>query len=179
MNTDSKSVAVSRLSHLADDLEAAYPKVGDRIAEKVAAVDAAISKIGVTLRYRHYAEDKREALAEGGTSAYSGPFVLAHESTADGQVEFMLCAARGRDRKCGLYVSACTYTEHDEEFEDRDGVMRSEPAVQIVSVDLLRPAEVPLPVRVKILGVLDKFVEAYEKHVREDRKSLLKGSTGK
>ena len=91
------------------------------------------------------------------------------------RAEYALCAARGPDREYGLYVSVCDYREYQEDYEDQDGNDRVRPAIEF-ETHLVRPDDLPLPLRVRILDVLDRFVKVYESHVQKDRKSLLNGS---
>ena len=178
MNRDHSEDAVSRLGKLAAELEQVYPQAGDRIAEAIAPVDAAIRKIGVSLNYCHYAESVREDIRRRVDPGeyYAHPYRFASDEDSAGRTtDYALCAARGPDRQCGLCVSACTYQEYDDEYEDTDGTIRTRPAIT-VETRLVEPAELPLPIRVRILDVLDRFADAYEKHVRKERKNLLNGS---
>jgi len=177
MSANGQSDRVSRLQELADSLEHAQAAAGDLVSERVTPVDEAIRRIGVTgPDYWHRGEwlahcratgrKLAEVLAElpEGTPA-DHPFAFAQESTADGaRLEYALCAARGRDRRCGLYVSVCTW---------RETAIPDLPGAVVESRKLVRPDEIPLPVRVNILNVLDEFTDVYERHVRADRRALL------
>lgn len=166
--------AVLRLQGLADDLSQVYPKAGEMVAQAIAPVDEAIKRIGVTLNYQHYAElltDDRSPLL-----ARQHPFTFATDQMANGeQAEWALCAARDRDGTCGLRVSVCKYFECQKQVEIEGGDVEMQPEC-IFGTDIIRPDEVPLPIRVRILNVLEAFVACYEGQVREERKNLLNGS---
>ncbi|MHC5034168.1 MAG: hypothetical protein ACYTFZ_03945 [Planctomycetota bacterium] len=183
MSENGQDEAVSRLQSLADELERAHAAAGDIVGKKVAAIDEAVRRIGVpSPAYWHRAEwvqhcqesgENPDQTPEGAPMQH--PFVFAWDTNSDGSsVEYALCAARGRDRKCGLHVSACTYrtvvdpsAEEGEEAEER---------TEVEDVTLVKPDELPLPIRARILDVIERFAEDYEAHVRADRKGLLDGS---
>jgi hypothetical protein len=177
MSANGQSDRVSRLQRLADSLEHAQAAAGDLVSERVTPVDEAIRRIGVTgPDYWHRGEWLAHCHATGralgqvlaelpeGTPA-DHPFAFAQETTADGaRLEYALCAARGRDRRCGLYVSVCSW---------RETSIPGLPGAVVQGRKLVRPDEIPLPVRVNILNVLDEFTDVYERHVRTDRRGLL------
>ncbi len=178
MSTNGQGDGVSRLQAVAEKLENVYPAAGDALAKAVAPIDEAIRKIGLTYCPDHYAEQccerRRRGLTDSGADAH--PFCFHEEATGAEQVEYGLCAARGSDDNPGLYVSACTWGRETEEGEDADGSPYTENLVVVSDVTITRVSDVRLPIRVKILDVLDEFVDCYLAHVKEDRANLLNGS---
>ncbi|TET37201.1 MAG: hypothetical protein E3J72_06485 [Planctomycetota bacterium] len=138
---------ISRLANLADELERAYQKAGNLLASRIDPVNDAIKKIGVTM----------EASQE---TAFS-----CEEFEAGEHRKYLLCAVRGKNRECGLYVAVWGYPPGSIDLNDKELAIKH----------IIKPEELPLPTRIKILDVLDDFVEMYERHVRDTRKNLLEG----
>ena len=167
---------VSRLSELAGRLEGTYPQAAERLAEACKPVDEAIRRIGVALNCYHLAENMKSRLGQGffdASDVEGHPFAFALEEESGGAAEYALCAARGPNRDYGLYVSVCKHVQRDEEYENRNGDVKTKTVVEIVEKSIVSPDSLPLGLRVRILNVLDAFVKAYEEHVREEQKAIL------
>ncbi len=171
MSGNGREDPLSRLQHLADELETAHAEAGEQVGRRIAAVDEAIRRIGVPLPaywhraewLQHFAESGDDAgdLPDGTPTEH--PFAFAWDAAPDGdQVEYALCAVRGSDRKCGLHVSVCTHSGEGQ-------------STQVQSLEVVGPNQLPLPTRIKVLDVLDAFVQDYEAYVRHDRRGILGG----
>jgi len=179
MDTQENESPVTRLRELADTLHKVYEQAGTLVAQAVKPVDQATEIIGVTFRQPHYAESLRAVPPEKRNGAKRpDTFVAEEEFEGGGRVEYTLCVTRGKDSKCRVRVSRCTYHVGSPEGENGNG-QGSEEAAKEVTIDEIKtiaPNEMPLPIRVKVLERLDDFVILYEKHVRDERKSFLSGS---
>ncbi len=164
--------AVSRLTNLAADLERVYPEAGDRVAQAIKSVDKAIRQIGVSFREPHYAETFSED-----TGVRPEGYIAEEEEGNGWCVEYALCAVRVElprqgltletKRICKLQVSACRYR-----IDDQRGRLRC----HMEEISTIRPQDLALPLRVKILDAIDKFAAVYEAYVRKNRANLLNGS---
>ena len=141
--------AITRLQKLADELSRVYPIAAERIAKALAPVDAALEKIGVPWKD-----------IEGTTPA------LESDDAGDTVTDYRLCVLRGTDRRCRVHVHAQTFRRDENDPDEWQTVQES----------LMMPSELPLPLRVKIVDVLDDFVGSYVAYVRQERKNLLNGS---
>ena len=161
-----KHAAVTRLQRLADDLRMAYPRVEKRVGEALKEVNAVIAEIGETWKPIHYAEN----LIKGG-AARRPPGCFGHDTFVNGdEADYALFAGRGGGGNCGLYVSICKY--HISQPKRASG----SPEITVKNKLLVSVEDLPVPLRVRILDVLEDFAEAYEEHVRDVRKGLLTDS---
>jgi hypothetical protein len=171
MSGNGREDPLSRLQQLADELETAHTAAGEQVGRRIAVVDEAIRRIGVPLPaywhraewLQHFAESGDDAgdLPDGTPTEH--PFAFAWDAAPDGdQVEYALCAVRGSDRKCGLHVSVCTHSGEGQ-------------GTQVESLEVVKPNQLPLPIRIRALDVLDAFVQEYEAYVRHDRRAILGG----
>jgi hypothetical protein len=154
--------ALARLQPIAND-------AGGMIADATKPIDEAIREIGVALRASHFAEDCRDWDPEGYGlyQAHASRFVFAIEA-ADGRCsEYSLCAARGPDGRCGLYVSVCEYHVVDEEREKADGSTALVHRAEIDRIYAVRPETLSLALRAQMLDELQQghFLRAYREHV--------------
>jgi hypothetical protein len=174
---DQKKVGAElRLRKLAIDLKKAYSKVAHRVAETLAPIEIAVADIGETWKPVHYAESVRD---QGPSGAVRSPTCFGHETFVNGdEADYALCVAQGPDRKTGVYVSICRYHAGASGSGNGGGngedPLAEKPAeVSIKSVLLAPVTSLPVPLRVKILDVLDAFASAYDEHVRDTRKEFL------
>ena len=157
---------LSRLQKLAVDLKKAYAKVSKHVTKMLTPIESAVAEIGETWKPAHYAEQLRDHEK----AAVVPPTQFAHETFTNGdESDYVLCAGRGPDRKCGLYVSICKYRVATVE----DAAEEKSPEVVIRQQLLVPTSALPVPLRLKLLDVLDAFAEGYEEHVRQTRQSLL------
>ncbi len=150
--------ALARLKSVTED-------TGRMVAGALAPVDEAIREIDIQFRASHFAEDCRDwHPPEGGRHrAHASRFVFAIESTGDRATEYSLCAARGPDGHCGLYVSVCEYHQVTEPGE-------AAPRIVIDRIYLTKPETLSLWLRVQMLDELTQghFPKAYEAYARQD-----------
>jgi hypothetical protein len=71
--------------------------------------------------------------------------------------------------KCGLFVSVCKYQIKPPASGDE----KAEQEVVIKNSALVPTNALPVPIRVKILDILEDFAAAYDEHVRESRNIIL------
>ncbi len=139
------------------------------VARALAPLDEAIREIDVPFRASHYAEDCLDwnPPEAGSPQAHASRFVFALESTGDRTVEYCLCAARGPDGQCGLYVSVCE--SHDVTEPPADGEGQPVHRVVIDRIYLTRPETLSLWLRVQILDELSQghFRKAYRAYVEQ------------
>ncbi len=163
--------ALSRLKKLAVDLSDGYAKAANSLAKTLQPLEQAIQQVDETWRPVHYAES---LLSQNGEQARRPPACFAHESFVSGnEAEYVLCVERNPDRKCALYASVCQYAlaRPDETGKPRQGADK----VTISHRGLASLDSLPVPLRVRILDILDEFTQGYESHVRKLRAGLLAG----
>jgi len=175
MNAGKKLNAALALQKLAADLKDTYSKVGKHIGDTLSPVAAAVAEIDEPWRPPHYAEALQNSAAAG---AFRPSTCFAHERFANGdEADYVLCVARDADRGCGLKVSVCKYRLTAPK-DGSGGTDAKTPKVAIKDMPLAAPEDLPIPLRVKALDVLDEFVEAYEEHVRATMQGLLAHCSG-
>lgn len=175
MAQKSNGTPLSHLQNLADEIVEAYQDAGERVSAATSPVEEAVRKIGVPYQCDHYAENA-QALIEQDISleeATAHRHCFAEEEENEGEVEYALCVARDSKRKCGLHVSICKHSRKDERVSSGPNKGRTRPVITVLEKRLVRPEEVALPIRVKILDVLDDFIESYVEFVRDSRSSIL------
>lgn len=160
-----KKDPITQLQELADRLETAHKEAGDRVAEKVQPIDDAIQRIGIAYHFGHYAEQLMNQPA-GDARLHRHCFAVEVERNG-ADTEYALCAARDLHRTVRLFVSVCRSKKVPQTEEEQEAL------VVVEEKKMLRPNELALPIRVKMLDELDAFVEAYIEHVEQDREFLL------
>ena len=143
------------------------PDASKLIADAIAPIDEMIRENGFAFRASHFAEDCRDWPESGYAyyQAHAGRFAFAIEAAGGRASEYCLCAARGPEGDCGLYVSICEYRVVDEPREGGGVVHR----VVIDRIRLVRPDALSLKLRAEILDELSQgnFLRAYRTHIRE------------
>lgn len=167
MKEERKSSAALRLQKLSTQLKTAYERAGDHITETLWALEEAVADIDEPWAPKHFVEMLR---TEGPNKARRPESCFASESFANGdKADYALCVARKHNRRCGLHVSYCQYRVKN----TKDIAGKVVPNVTIRDTFLILPEKLPVPLRLKILDVLDPFAEAYEQHVRSVRHDIL------
>ena len=150
--------ALARLKSVTQD-------TGRLVAQALEPVDEAIREIDIPFRSSHFAEDCRDwhPPEKGRHRAHASRFAFCIESTGNRATEYSLCAARGPDGQCGLYVSVCEYHEEGERGT-------ADPLVVVDRVFLTIPEKLSLWARVQMLDELSQgnFIKAYEEYIRQD-----------
>ncbi len=143
------------------------PDAGRLIADAIAPIDEMIRENGFAFRASHFAEDCQDWPESGYAyhQAHAGRFAFAIEAAGGRASEYCLCAARGPDGECGLYVSVCEYRVVDEPREG--GGVRHR--IVIDRIRLVKPDALSLKLRAEILDELSQgnFLRAYRTHIRE------------
>jgi hypothetical protein len=143
------------------------PDAGRLIADAIAPIDEMIRQNGFAFRASHFAEDCRDWPASGCAyyQAHAGRFAFAIEAAGGRATEYCLCAARGPDGVCALYVSVCEYGVVDEPREG-GGVLHR---IVIDQIRLVKPDALSLKLRAEMMDELSQgnFLGAYRAHVRE------------
>ena len=143
------------------------PDAGRLIADALAPINEMIRENGFAFRASHFAEDCRDCPASGYAyyQAHAGRFAFAIEAAGGRASEYCLCAARGPDGDCGLYVSVCEYRVVDEPREG--GGIRHR--IVIDRIRLVKPNALSLKLRAEMLDEVSNgnFLRAYRTHVRE------------
>jgi len=162
-----QNAAELKLRKLAVDLKKAYGRATRHITSELKPIEVALEEINEPWKPLHYAEVLQE---KGFKDAKRPGTCFAHETAVNGtEVEYLLCVGRNQDMKCVLYVSVCKYQiKHPE-----DGDQAKEPEVIIKNSAVAPPTALPVPMRMRILDVLEEFAAAYEQHVRDVRKGVL------
>ena len=158
-----------RLRKLAIDLKKAYSKAGRHIASTLTPFEVAVADIGETWKPAHYAEMARN---RGVPAAVRPVTCFAHETFVNGdEADYVLCVGRKPDMKCSLFVSICKYRigqgQGDGTGEDKEG------EVTIRAATLVPVVSLPVPLRMKVIDVLDDFAAEYDEHVRHVRDEIL------
>jgi len=168
MSQDKKpQTAALRLQSLGSSLKRAYQNAGDHIADALSPIEEAVGEIDEPWLPEHFAEALK---TEGPDKAHRPRSCFSTETFANGdKADYVLCVGRKRDRRCGLHVSYCQYAVKP--AENPTGAKRSD--VVIRESFVVFPDKLPVPMRLKILDVLDAFAEEYEAHVRKVRGDIL------
>jgi hypothetical protein len=157
-----RSEALSRL-------KVRYEDTGAMLAKALAPLDEAIRAIDVPFRASHYAEDCQDwQPPEGGPQqAHASRFVFALESVGGVTTEYSLCAARGEDGACGLYVSICESRDEATPPAEPDG----QPVHRVVidRIYVTKPETLSLWLRAQIMDELSQghFLRAYREYVEQ------------
>ncbi len=177
MDSEKKCEGVSRLTKLAADLNEAYTKAARYVANRLMPLESAIQQVDETWLPDHYAEGLQN---QEPNAVRHRPACFARETFVSGdEANYALCVARDRDRKCALYVSVCKYhVVHRQKDEGDENGANAPAEITIKNQGLVPLSSLPVPLRVKVLDVVDEFAQAYEEHVREARKTLLQGWDG-
>jgi hypothetical protein len=148
------------------------PDGGRLIAQAIEPVDEVIRDIGISFRASHFAEDCRDWNPEGYAvyQAHASRFVFAIEATNGNVSEYCLCAARGPDGNCGLYVSVCEYRVVDQQRKNKGGHPEVVHRVVMDRVYTVKPNTLSIALRAQMLDELNQgnFIRAYEEHVRQN-----------
>lgn len=151
-------------SDLLTQLRGSFHDAGRMVAEALRPLEEAIREIDVPFRASHYAEDCRDwpSSASAARLAHAGRFVFAIECTGSRSTEYCLCAARGEDGHCGLYVSVC-------EYHEEPGAGDADPRVVLDRIYLMRPETLSLWLRVQMLDELSQgnFLRTYRAYLDE------------
>ena len=143
------------------------PDAGRLVADALAPIDEMIRENGFAFRASHFAEDCRDWPESGYAyyQAHAGRFAFAIEAAGGRASEYCLCAARGPDGECALYVSVCEYRVVDEPREG-GGVWHR---IVIDRIRLVKPGALSLKLRAEMLDEVSQgnFLRAYRTHVRE------------
>jgi len=183
--------SIARLETLAKTLHTVYQDVGLTVERNLSAVNAAVQQIGVVYQPKHWAEKvltsfilkKDDPFFEdikSNTGAWLSktnlkhPHYFYHEKTNDHINEFGLCAIRNREanKDVSLYVSICEFKL----FEAQADPDVFNYIVQLYGVRYVRPQDLSLQIRVKILDVLDDFCDEYSEYVEKEKEDLLAGT---
>jgi len=154
---------------------------GAMLTRLLAPLDEAIRELDVPFRASHFAEDCRDWPQEGSGcyQAHASRFVFAIEAAGGRVTEYSLCAARGPDGRCGLYVSVCDYHRVTEQREREDGTVESVDRIVIDDIRTVRPESLSLAVRAQMLDELSQghFLRAYraylQEHGRDNREGVV------
>lgn len=160
-----QNAAELRLRKLAVDLKKAYGKATKHITSELKPIEVVVEEIGEPWRPKHFAE----MALEKGEKGFARPATcFARDTSVNGtEVEYLLCVARNPDMKCGLFVSVCKFQTKQAEGEAKS------PEIVINNMALVQPTALPVPIRMKILDILEDFAAAYEEHVRGIRDAIL------
>lgn len=150
-------------------LDVRYKDAGAMLAEALAPLDEAIRELDVPFRASHYAEDCQDwDPPDGGSQqAHASRFVFAIESAGGTTSEYCLCAARGPDGRCGLYVSVCDSRDVAEPPAKPGG--RPVHRVVIDRIFVTKPETLSLWLRAQIMDELSQghFLRAYREYVEQ------------
>ena len=142
------------------------PDASQLIAEAIAPIDEMIRRNGFAFRASHFAEDCRDWSPAGYAyhQAHAARFAFAIEAAGGRVSEYCLCAARGPDGECGLYVSVCNH--HVEDVPHEGGGVRHQ--IVIDDIRLVKPGALSLKLRAELMDELSQgnFLGAYRGHVR-------------
>ncbi len=138
--------AVARLSKLADDLQAKYEEIGEKVAAAIKPIDEAIQKIGVA--YDHV--------------VCSNEPQYFHKDSDSAGTCYQLCAARGDNEEYHLLVAV-----HSGKIDERTGLA-------CYKRENIAPNFFKVPIRALMLPVLHDFAEKYLEHVKRQRGGILK-----
>ena len=168
MSQDKKPQAAAlRLQSLGSSLKRAYQNAGDHIADALLPIQEAVAEIDEPWLPKHFAEALK---TDGPDKAKRPRSCFSTETFANGDhADYVLCVGRKRDRQCGLHVSYCQYAIKP--AENAAGAKGSD--VVIRESFVVFPDKLPVPMRLKILDVLDAFAEEYESHVRKVRSDIM------
>lgn len=143
------------------------PDAGQLVADAIAPIDEMIRENGFAFRASHFAEDCRDWPESGYAyyQAHAGRFAFAIEAAGGGASEYAVCAARGPEGDCGLYISVCESRVVDEPREGGGVVHR----VVIDRIRLVRPDVLSLKLRAEMMDELSQgnFLGAYRTHIRQ------------
>ena len=143
------------------------PDAGQLVADAIAPIDEMIRENGFAFRASHFAEDCRDwpKGAYAYYQAHASRFAFAIEAAGGRASEYCLCAARGPEGDCGLYVSVCESRVVDEPREGGGVVHR----VVIDRIRLVKPDALSLKLRAEMMDELSQgnFLGAYRRHIRE------------
>jgi len=159
--------AALRLQNLSGQLKRAYQRAGDHIADLLTPIEEAVAEIDEPWLPKHFAEALK---SDDPRKAHRPRSCFASETFANGdRADYVLCVGRKHNRRCGLHVSYCQYAVKPA----KDPGSRSQSEVSIRESFVVLPDKLPVPMRLKILDILDAFSEEYEDHVREARGDIL------
>jgi hypothetical protein len=143
------------------------PDAGQMIEDAIVPIDDMIRENGFAFRASHFAEDCRDWPATGYAyyQAHASRFAFSIEAAGGRATEYCLCAARGEDGQCGLYVSVCEYRVVDKPQEG-GGVRHT---IVIDQIRLIKPNAMSLKLRAEMMDELSQgnFLGAYRTHIRE------------
>jgi hypothetical protein len=162
-----QNAAELKLRRLAVDLKKAYGRATRHISAELKPIEVAVEEIGEPWRPKHYPE----MVKEKGPRGVSRPLTcFARDTSVNGtEVEYLLCVARNPEMKCGLFVSVCKYQTKQAESEEN----KAETELVIKNTALVPTSVLPVPIRMKILDILEDFAAAYDEHVRNVRDTIL------